>query len=65
MKAVTSHGRNDMRVDNVPDSKIEDDGDVVIRVTATGICGSDLHLMAGAALAMEAGECEAVRGSPE
>ncbi len=56
MKAVTWHGRNDIRVDNVPDSKIEDDGDIVIRITASGICGSDLHLMAGAAPAMEAGD---------
>jgi len=56
MKAVTWHGRNDIRVDNVPDSKIEDDRDIIIRVTASGICGSDLHLMAGAAPAMEAGD---------
>lgn len=56
MKAVTWHGRNDMRVDNVPDPKIEDDRDIIVRVTASGICGSDLHLMAGAAPAMEAGD---------
>lgn len=56
MKAVCWHGRNDIRVDNVDDSKILDPRDAIIRVTATGICGSDLHLMAGAAPAMEAGD---------
>ncbi len=56
MKAVCWHGRNDIRVDNVPDPSIVDPGDVIIRVTATGICGSDLHLMAGAAPMMEAGD---------
>jgi len=56
MKAVTWHGRNDIRVDTVPDPKLEDDRDIIIRVTASGICGSDLHLMAGAAPAMKAGD---------
>lgn len=56
MKAVTWHGRNDMRVDNVPDPVLEDDRDVIIRITASGICGSDLHLMAGAAPAMKSGD---------
>jgi threonine dehydrogenase-like Zn-dependent dehydrogenase len=44
MKAVTWHGRRDVRVDDVPDPKIEDPTDVIVRVTSTGICGSDLHL---------------------
>lgn len=56
MKAVCWHGRNDIRVDNVDDPKILDPRDAIIRVTASGICGSDLHLMAGAAPAMEAGD---------
>ena len=56
MKALTWHGRNDLRIDNVPDAKIEDDGDVVIRITATGICGSDLHLMTEAAPALKSGD---------
>ena len=56
MRAVTWHGRNDLRVDTVPDPVIEDDGDVIVRITASGTCGSDLHLMAGAAPAMEAGD---------
>ncbi len=44
MKAVTWHGRRDVRVDEVPDPAIEEPTDAVIRVTSTGICGSDLHL---------------------
>jgi threonine dehydrogenase-like Zn-dependent dehydrogenase len=44
MKALTFHGRRDVRVDNVPDPKIEEPTDAVIRITSTAICGSDLHL---------------------
>ena len=44
MKAVTWHGRRDVRVDEVPDPKIEQPTDAIIRVTSTAICGSDLHL---------------------
>lgn len=47
MKAVTWHGTKDVRVDSVEDPKIEDPGDVVIKVTSTAICGSDLHLYDG------------------
>ena len=56
MKALCWHGRNDMRVDNVDDPKIEDSRDAIIRITATGICGSDLHLMTEAAPALKAGD---------
>jgi threonine dehydrogenase-like Zn-dependent dehydrogenase len=44
MKAVTWHGNHDVRVDTVPDPTIEHPNDAVIRVTSSGICGSDLHL---------------------
>jgi threonine dehydrogenase-like Zn-dependent dehydrogenase len=44
MKAVVWHGKRDVRVDNVPDPSIQEPTDVVIRITSTGICGSDLHL---------------------
>ncbi|WP_141576895.1 zinc-dependent alcohol dehydrogenase [Actinomadura sp. WMMA1423] len=44
MKAVTWHGKRDVRVDEVPDPQIKEPNDAVIRVTSTGICGSDLHL---------------------
>jgi threonine dehydrogenase-like Zn-dependent dehydrogenase len=44
MKAVTWHGRRDVRVDTVPDPKISEPTDAIVRVTSSGICGSDLHL---------------------
>ncbi len=44
MKAVTWQGKRDVRVDEVPDPEIVEPTDAVIRVTSTGICGSDLHL---------------------
>jgi threonine dehydrogenase-like Zn-dependent dehydrogenase len=44
MKAVTYHGKRDVRVDNVPDPTIEEPTDAIVRITSTGICGSDLHL---------------------
>jgi threonine dehydrogenase-like Zn-dependent dehydrogenase len=44
MRAVTWHGRRDVRVDTVPDPAIEKPTDMVIRLTTTAICGSDLHL---------------------
>jgi threonine dehydrogenase-like Zn-dependent dehydrogenase len=44
MKALTWHGRRDVRVDTVPDPKIQQPDDIIVRITSTGICGSDLHL---------------------
>lgn len=44
MKAVTWHGKRDVRVDTVDDPRIEEPTDAIIRVTSSGICGSDLHL---------------------
>jgi threonine dehydrogenase-like Zn-dependent dehydrogenase len=44
MKAVAWHGRRDVRVDEVPDPVIEEPTDAIIRVTSSGLCGSDLHL---------------------
>jgi threonine dehydrogenase-like Zn-dependent dehydrogenase len=44
MKALTWHGRRDVRVDTVPDPTVEQATDAIIRVTSTGLCGSDLHL---------------------
>ncbi|MGW5261725.1 zinc-dependent alcohol dehydrogenase [Microbispora sp. NPDC004025] len=44
MKAVTWHGKRDVRVDEVPDPAIKEPTDAIIRVTTTAICGSDLHL---------------------
>jgi threonine dehydrogenase-like Zn-dependent dehydrogenase len=44
MKAVTWHGKRDVRVESVPDPKIQEPTDAIIEVTSTNICGSDLHL---------------------
>jgi len=44
MKAVAWHGKRDVRVDNVPDPTIQESNDAIVRITTTGICGSDLHL---------------------
>lgn len=44
MKAVTWHGRRDVRVEDVPDPELKESDDAIIRVTSSGICGSDLHL---------------------
>ena len=44
MKAVTWHGRRDVRVDTVKDPAIEKPTDAIIEITSTNICGSDLHL---------------------
>ena len=44
MRALTWHGKRDVRVDEVPDPRIEQPTDAVVKVTSTAICGSDLHL---------------------
>jgi threonine dehydrogenase-like Zn-dependent dehydrogenase len=44
MKAVAWHGKRDVRVDEVPDPKLEEPTDAIVRITTTGLCGSDLHL---------------------
>ena len=44
MKAVVWHGKEDVRVDNVPDPVIQEATDAIVRITSTAICGSDLHL---------------------
>ncbi len=44
MKALTFHGKRDVRVDEVPDPSIQKPTDAVVRITSTAICGSDLHL---------------------
>ncbi|CCG02095.1 zinc-dependent alcohol dehydrogenase [Blastococcus saxobsidens] len=45
MRAVTWHGRGDVRVETVPDPTIQDQTDVIVEITSSGICGSDLHLI--------------------
>lgn len=47
MRALTYHGSNDVRVEQVADPIIQEPDDIILRVTATAICGSDLHLYRG------------------
>ncbi len=56
MRALVYHGSKDVRVDTVPDPKIQDAQDIILRVTATAICGSDLHLFRGKVPGMEKGD---------
>src|SRR5699024_210792 len=49
MKAVVFNGPRDVSVDEVPDARIEKPTDVLVRVTSTNICGSDLHMYEGRA----------------
>ncbi len=56
MRALCWNGRNDIRCETVPDPAIEDRRDVILRVTACAICGSDLHLMDGQMPTMEKGD---------
>jgi threonine dehydrogenase-like Zn-dependent dehydrogenase len=56
MKALCWHGKEDVRVDQVPDPSIQDPRDVIVRITATAICGSDLHLYDGYMPTMEKGD---------
>jgi threonine dehydrogenase-like Zn-dependent dehydrogenase len=44
MKALTFHGKRDVRVDEVSDPSIQEPTDAIVRITSTAICGSDLHL---------------------
>jgi threonine dehydrogenase-like Zn-dependent dehydrogenase len=56
MKALCWHGHGDVRVDNVPDPVLKDATDVIIKITSTAICGSDLHLLDGYMPTMESGD---------
>ncbi len=56
MKAVTWQGVHDMQVTEVPDPRIEEPTDIIIKVTSTGLCGSDLHLYETLAPFMEPGD---------
>jgi threonine dehydrogenase-like Zn-dependent dehydrogenase len=56
MKALCWHGKGDMRYETVPDPKIQDPRDAIIKVTACAICGSDLHIYDGVIPEMEKGD---------
>jgi threonine dehydrogenase-like Zn-dependent dehydrogenase len=56
MRALTWHGKHDVRVDTVPDPQIVNPRDAIIRITSTAICGSDLHLYDHTIPTMKAGD---------
>ncbi len=56
MRALTWHGKHDVRVDSVPDPEIINPRDAIIKITSTAICGSDLHLYDGYIPTMQAGD---------
>ncbi len=56
MRALCWHGNNDVRVDTVPDPKIINPRDAIVKITSTAICGSDLHIYDGFIPSMEAGD---------
>ncbi|KIX16533.1 MULTISPECIES: zinc-dependent alcohol dehydrogenase [Paracoccus] len=56
MRALTWHGKHDVRVETMPDPQIVNPRDAIIQVTSTAICGSDLHLFDGVIPGMQAGD---------
>src|ERR1700753_1284245 len=56
MRALCWHGKEDIRCETVPDPKIENGRDAIIKVTSCAICGSDLHLMGGVVPNMKSGD---------
>ena len=56
MKALCWYGKGDVRVETVPDPQILNQGDAIIRITSSAICGSDLHLYGGFVPTMESGD---------
>jgi threonine dehydrogenase-like Zn-dependent dehydrogenase len=56
VKALVWHGKEDVRVDDVPDPSLQEPTDAIVRVTATAICGSDLHLYSKLGIAMKEGD---------
>ncbi|MBP2296243.1 zinc-dependent alcohol dehydrogenase [Azospirillum rugosum] len=55
MKAVVFHGVGDIRVDDVPEPKIQAPTDAIVRITASAICGTDLHMIRGTLPGMKPG----------
>src|SRR5918995_5842299 len=56
MRALVWHGKEDVRVEDVPDPTIEQPTDALVRITSTAICGSDLHLYGGRVIKLEEGD---------
>jgi threonine dehydrogenase-like Zn-dependent dehydrogenase len=55
MQAVVFHGVGDIRLDDVPEPKIKDPNDAIVRLTASAICGTDLHMVRGTVPGMKPG----------
>jgi hypothetical protein len=60
VRALCWHGKNDVRVDMVPDPEIQEPTDAIIKIISTAICGSDLHLYDGFMMEMEKVMCLAM-----
>ncbi len=56
MKALCWHGHGDVRADTVDDPKIQDPTDAIVKISSSGICGSDLHLLDGYMPTMKSGD---------
>jgi threonine dehydrogenase-like Zn-dependent dehydrogenase len=56
VRALCWHGKEDIRVDTVPDPQIRDPRDIIVKISSTAICGSDLHIYGGFVPSMEEGD---------
>jgi threonine dehydrogenase-like Zn-dependent dehydrogenase len=56
MKAVVWHGNQDVRVETVPDPRLQEPTDAIVRITSSGLCGSDLHLYSVLGMFMNEGD---------
>src|ERR1700687_702141 len=56
MKALCWYGKGDVRIESIADSSIREAGDIILKITSTAICGSDLHLYGGLIPTMEKGD---------
>jgi threonine dehydrogenase-like Zn-dependent dehydrogenase len=56
MRALVWHGKADVRVERVPDPQLLDTRDVIVKITSTAICGSDLHLYGGYMPTLKSGD---------
>ncbi len=56
MRALVYHSSHDVKVESVPDPRLQEDDDVILKITATAICGSDLHLYHGKVPTTKAGD---------
>src|SRR5436305_7886535 len=55
MKAVVFHGIGDIRLENVPEPRLLESTDAIVRLTASAICGTDLHMIRGTLPGMKRG----------